>query len=76
MYLIYMYLIYNWCSTHRRVGWNRIFTPYVTVYLEVCLPKIPHINRKYSGFLPTLTNWLAYVANPCKWMPGTGCKRL
>jgi hypothetical protein len=30
-----------------RVGQNRIYTPYVTVYLVISLPKIPYIQRIY-----------------------------
>ena len=30
-----------------RVGQNRIYTPYMTVYLVVFLPKIPYIYRIY-----------------------------
>jgi hypothetical protein len=30
-----------------RVGQNRIYTPYMTVYLVLSLPKIPYIRRIY-----------------------------
>jgi len=30
-----------------RVGQNRIYTPYMTVYLVISLPKIPYVNRIY-----------------------------
>jgi len=30
-----------------RVGQNRIYTPYMTVYLMISLPKIPYIHRIY-----------------------------
>ena len=30
-----------------RVGQNRIYTPYMAVYLVISLPKIPYINRIY-----------------------------
>jgi len=30
-----------------RVGQNRIYTPYMTVYLAISLPKIPYIHRIY-----------------------------
>jgi hypothetical protein len=30
-----------------RVGQNRIYTPYMAVYLVIPLPKIPYINRIY-----------------------------
>jgi len=30
-----------------RVGQNRIYTPYMTVYLMISLPNIPYIHRIY-----------------------------
>ena len=30
-----------------RIGQNRIYTPYMTVYLMISLPKIPYIHRIY-----------------------------
>ena len=30
-----------------RVGQNRIYTPYMTVYMVISLPKIPCIHRIY-----------------------------
>jgi hypothetical protein len=30
-----------------RVGQNRIYTPYMTVYLVISLPKLPYIHRIY-----------------------------
>jgi hypothetical protein len=30
-----------------RVGQNRIYTPYMTVYLVIFLPKLPYIHRIY-----------------------------
>jgi len=30
-----------------RVGQNRIYTPYMTVYLVISLPKIPYVERIY-----------------------------
>jgi hypothetical protein len=30
-----------------RVGQNRIYTPYMTIYLMISLPKIPYIHRIY-----------------------------
>jgi len=30
-----------------RVGQNRIYTPYMTVYSVISLPKIPHMHRIY-----------------------------
>ena len=43
-----------------RVGQNRIYTPYLTVYLVISLPKIPYIHRIYIWFWPTL-----YVPHRC-----------
>ena len=42
----------HFASMHRglcmcRVGQNRIYTPYTTVYLVIFLPKIPYIHRIY-----------------------------
>jgi hypothetical protein len=35
-------------STHMfRVGQNRIYTPYMTVYMVISLPKIPYTHRIY-----------------------------
>jgi hypothetical protein len=30
-----------------RVGQNRIYTPYMTVYLVISLPNLPYIHRIY-----------------------------
>jgi hypothetical protein len=30
-----------------RIGQNRIYTPYMTVYLVISLPKLPYIHRIY-----------------------------
>jgi len=43
-----------------RVGQNRIYTPYMTVYLVISLPKIPYIHRIYMvlanpTYIPTAT---------------------
>ena len=38
----------------RKVGQNCIYTPYMTVYLVITLPKIPYIHRIYIWFRPTL----------------------
>ena len=39
-----------------RVGQNRIYTPYMTVYLVIFLPKIPYIHRIYMVLAnPTYT---------------------
>jgi len=35
-------------SCMSRVGQNRIYTSYMTVYLVLSLPKIPYINRIYT----------------------------
>ena len=32
------------CS-RSRVGQNRIYAPYMTVYLAISLPKLPHMHR-------------------------------
>jgi hypothetical protein len=37
-----------------RVGQNRIYAPYMTVYLVIFLPKIPYIHNIYIWFWPTL----------------------
>ena len=31
----------------RKVGQNRIYTPYMTVYMVISLPKIPYTHRMY-----------------------------
>jgi len=31
----------------RRVGQSRVYTPYMTIYLAVSLPKLPYMHRKY-----------------------------
>jgi len=41
VYMVYIQRIY-------RVGQNRIFTPYMTVYLVISLPKILHTHRIYT----------------------------
>ena len=28
-----------------RIGQNRVYTPYMTIYLVISLPKIPYIHR-------------------------------
>jgi len=37
-----------------RVGQHCLYTPYITVYLVIALPKIPYIHRVYIWFWPTL----------------------
>ena len=41
---------------HYRSGWPEpyIYTPYVTIYLVISLPKLPYIHRIYIWFWPTL----------------------
>jgi hypothetical protein len=41
-----------------RVGQNRIYTPYMTVYLMISLQKIPYIHTVYIWFWPTLVTVL------------------
>ena len=53
-----------------RVGRNRIYTPYMTVYLVISLPKTPHIHRIYMvlanpKYVCTLTRVYCCV-QPCK----------
>ena len=39
---------YRTCTAHmRRFGQNRIYTTYMTVFLVISLPKMPHIHRIY-----------------------------
>jgi len=45
-----------------RVGQNRIYTPYMTVYLVVSLPKIPYIHRIHR----VLANPSYYTYCHCK----------
>jgi hypothetical protein len=33
-----------------RVGQNRKYTPYMTVYLAISLPKMPYVHREYKWF--------------------------
>ena len=42
-------------SSPSRVGQNRVYTPFMTVYLVIPLPKIPYIHRMYIWFWPTLS---------------------
>jgi hypothetical protein len=37
----------RWSCVICRVGHNRIYTPYMTVYLVISLPKLPYIHRIY-----------------------------
>ena len=36
-----------WSCVNGRVSQNRIYAPYMTVYLVISLPKIPYIHRIY-----------------------------
>jgi len=47
-----LYIIY-------RVGQNRIYTPYMAVYLVISLPKVPYMHRIYM-----------VLANPNKYPAG------
>jgi len=42
-------------TTIFRVGQNRIYTRYMTIYLTRSLPKTPYVHHVYIWFLPTLT---------------------
>jgi len=41
--------VWVWVRTSKvcRVGQSRIYTPYMTVYLVISLPKIPYVDRIY-----------------------------
>ena len=41
-------------SITSRIGQNRIYTPYMDVYMVIFLPKISYIHRIYIWFWPTL----------------------
>jgi hypothetical protein len=61
-------IVVRWfCSQHHlfvyKVGQSRIYTPYMTVYLVISLPKIPYIHRIYIWFWPTL---FIYPVLPCE----------
>jgi hypothetical protein len=63
---VYTRNIYGWPEPYnyrytRRVGQNRIYTPYITVYMAVFLPKILYIHRIYICFWPTLYIRCTYV---------------
>ena len=47
-----------------RVGQNRVYTPYTTVYLMISLPEIPYIHRIYMVLanLILVTSWEWRVA--------------
>jgi len=90
VHIPYMYTIY----VHRtrryiyRVGQNRIYTPYMTVYFVMSLPKIPYIHRIYMVLanpiymiISTVYTFVCMVlANPtykpraCMHAPATFCR--
>ena len=43
-----------------RVGQNCIYTPYMTVYLFISLPKIPYIHRIYMVLANPNYVWCIY----------------
>ena len=49
-----------------RVGQNRIYTPYMTVYFVISLPRIPYIHRIYM----VLANPTYVPENSKKYLPG------
>jgi len=53
------YIAWNrWNKLTFRVGQNRIYAPYMTVYLVISLPKIPYIHRIYMVLAkPTYFAW-------------------
>ena len=56
-----------------RVGQNRIYTPYLTVYLVISLPKIPYVHRIYM----VLANPINEQCDECVCMlMGTMCSVL
>jgi len=60
IYTLAVYTLARYITRHiHRVGQNRIYTPYMTVYLVVFLPKIPYIYRIYMVLAnSTYTHWL------------------
>jgi len=53
-----------------RVGQNRIYTPYMTVYLVISLPKIPYKHRIYM-VLANPTQMHLTSNQTCEDAPGT-----
>jgi hypothetical protein len=49
----------------RRVGQNRIYIPYMTVYFVISLPKIPYINRIYMVLANPTDRCLGMAENLC-----------
>jgi hypothetical protein len=77
---VYIYCIWLWLwlwpTLHTplailsRVGQNHIYTPYMTEYLVISLPKIPYIYRIYMvlanpNHAPSLPAQILYVHRPC-----------
>jgi hypothetical protein len=52
-----------------RVGQNRIYTPYITVYWMISLPKIPYIYRIYM-VLANPSFVISYPCVHCIWVYG------
>ena len=46
-----------------RGGQNRIYIPYMTVYLVISLPKIPYINRIYMVLANSIHNVVLRLAH-------------
>ena len=83
---------YRLCVQISRVGQNRIYTTYMTVYLVVSLPKIPYTHRIYIWFWPTLqisvlaanhlygvqlrSFWSVYLLGPIGWAAMPGWRPL
>jgi hypothetical protein len=78
-YISTVYVRCFWQGNHQkyRVGQNRIYTPYMTVYLVNSQPKIPYTHRGYIWFWPTLQMYghirciCTVLANPTKSKAGT-----
>jgi hypothetical protein len=60
--------IFSFCSCCHantpRVGQNGIYTPYMTIYLVISLPKKTYIYRVYMWFWPTLHTPLHFTGSP------------
>ena len=56
-----------------RVGQNRIYTPYMTVYLMISLPKIPYIHRIYMVLANPMYEHSAF--SDLGWAGGLNCGR-
>jgi len=51
-----------------RVGQNRIYTPYMTVYLAIFLPKIPFIQRIYIYIYIYIWCWPTLHITCMRWL--------